>query len=247
MAYSPGEALAAGADDVLAWPSAADELAPRVGALLRRRLADMDRHPLTGLPGSAALQRDLAAVLEKRAPVAVLGCDLRHFKAFNDCYGFLRGDEVLLFLSQVLQQVAGTAGIVYHIGGDDFVITTPPVRADEMARMAVERFNQGVREFYDDEDRRRGFIHTLGRETGAPVECGLMDLTVACATNEAGDMDHPGRFSAVLAELKGYARQQGQGYVRDRRRTHDVAQALRQRSEPRGGQMDADAESPRTP
>lgn len=236
VGYSRAEALRAGADELAAWPREREEFAAKVEALARRRRADVDVHPLTGLPGGAALQRELLRRLPRRGQLALLAFDLRHFKAFNDRYGFLRGDEVLSFMAGMLEEVATREESVYHLGGDDFFIITTPAQADATARAALGRFEAAAGGFHDEADRREGFITTRGRETGAPVRFPLISLTVVCATNEAGDMTHPGRFAQVLAELKEYARRAaGSRYARDRRRVHDTAASLRLRADDEGG------------
>ncbi|NSW55499.1 MAG: GGDEF domain-containing protein [Armatimonadetes bacterium] len=225
--YSRAQAIDAGAEDLFVWPDDSAELIARARAVIRRRSADLDLHPLTGLPGGAALQRRLEEGLKHRGKLAVLGLDLCHFKAFNDCYGFQRGDQVLLETAEMLQMVAGEDGIVYHIGGDDYFIITSPGKADDVATRAVEAFADRSRSFYDADDASRGFLTALDRATGEPVRFPLMTLTVACATNEAEDVAHVGQLSRILAELKEYARAAGRQYARDRRAVHDVGRALR--------------------
>lgn len=226
-AYSRGQAVDAGAEDLFLWPEEAEALVARTRAVLRRREADLDLHPLTGLPGGAALHRDLQQRLNRPATLAVLGIDLCNFKAFNDCYGFRRGDQVLLELAAMLQTVAGSDGIVYHIGGDDFFVVCRPEFADDLGAAFIQAFASNVRDLYDEQDAARGFITALDRRSGQPVGFSLMSLTVACATNEAADVTHVARLAHILAELKQYARATGRDYARDRRSVHDVDRALR--------------------
>lgn len=242
VGYTRAEALRAGADELVAWPREREEFAAKVEALARRRRADVDIHPLTGLPGGAALQRELQRRLPLRGELALLAFDLRHFKAFNDRYGFLRGDEVLVFMAGMLEEVARPEERVYHLGGDDFFILSTPGQADATAEAAIARFAAAAPEFHDEAERREGFMTTLSRETGAMVRFPLIALTVACATNEAEDMTHPGRFTQVLAELKEYARGwAGSSYARDRRRVHDTAASLRLRVPDQGGALTPNA------
>ena len=231
---SPAQALDAGADDIITWPQDQAQLAARVKALLRRRAADMDVHPLTGLPGGAALHAALHQRLPCRGELALLAFDLRTFKAFNDRYGFLRGDAVLKSLAGLLESVAMAGEIVYHIGGDDFFAITTPRRADQFAQRVIEGFDARVREFYDEVDRRNGFVIGLDRGTGAEVRFPLMGITVACSTNEAQDIDHVGHLVQVLTEVKEHARHQpGSRYLRDRRQIHHVPTSLELRPQGR--------------
>ncbi len=235
LSYSRAEAILAGAEDLIAWPQQQDEFTARVRSLLRRRNWDIDLHPLTALPGGAALHEALAEALADRGNLAVLACDLREFKAFNDRYGFARGDKVLRFVADLLERVAADEGVVYHIGGDDFFVITRPSGADELARQSAGTFRAQVRQFYDAEDLDAGFITGLDRGTGQRLHFPVMQLTIACATNEADDIEHVGQLIRTLAELKEYAKSTApDGYARDRRRVHDVAESLRRRSRREG-------------
>src|SRR5918996_1543778 len=96
--------LAAGADDFVLKPLDLGELADRV-RLTQRRLAEMrSSSPLTGLPGNVYIQRELERRVAAGDLVALLYVDLDHFKAYNDHYGFLRGDEAIKALAGVLQR-----------------------------------------------------------------------------------------------------------------------------------------------
>lgn len=241
------EALGAGADELVRWPQEAGELAAKAAALLRRRELDLDAHPLTGLPGGGALYRRLERELPRRGELAVVGFDLRHFKAFNDRYGFARGDDVLQFVATLLKSVAGRGEMVYHIGGDDFVLVCRPGRAEGLSATVVELLSGALAGFYDEADRQAGCVVGLSRETGQPVRFPLLTLTVACATNEADDVTHVGQLAQILAELKEYAKQQPPGaFVRDRRRVRGSVTSRQLRSQtsdaPDGGPLELTAE-----
>jgi len=231
-AYSVAQALVAGVDELIVWPDQKEELTARVIALVRRRAHDTDIHPMTGLPGGAGLHRRLEAAFPQRGRLAVLALDLRNFKAFNDRYGFARGDRVLAFVADLVEDLACGADTAYHLGGDDFFLVTSPERADALAQQAVDRFDAAIQEHYDEQDWRNGYITGLSRLDGAQIQFPIMTLTVACGTNEADDITHVGQMVQVLAELKEYAkRQPSSTWVRDRRQVHDVAISLRLRKQ----------------
>ena len=50
--------------------------------------------PLTGLPGNVQIDAELKKRLLRKEKFAVLYFDLDNFKAYNDVYGFLKGDEI---------------------------------------------------------------------------------------------------------------------------------------------------------
>lgn len=105
-------------------------------------------NPLTGLPGNEPIRRELTRRIGEGKPFAVIYVDLDYFKWFNDRYGFQRGDEVIRFTGDVLvssvRQGAQEEAFVGHIGGDDFIAVTGCEEAIELARLVLERFEQGI-------------------------------------------------------------------------------------------------------
>ena len=51
--------------------------------------------PLTGLPGNVQIHAELKKRILRQEPFCVLYVDLDNFKAYNDVYGFLKGDEII--------------------------------------------------------------------------------------------------------------------------------------------------------
>lgn len=82
-------------------------------------------NPLTKLPGNKIINRVLNDILVYSTRAALFYFDLDHFKAYNDLYGFEKGDQVICMVSQIIQQAIKKRDaintFVGHIGGDDFV------------------------------------------------------------------------------------------------------------------------------
>ncbi len=83
---------------------------------------------LTGLHNRRALERDLAAQIEKArscgTPLSVIMVELDCFKQVNDNYGHEVGDRVLQQLSCRLRYSLQSDGTIYRYMGDEFVITS---------------------------------------------------------------------------------------------------------------------------
>lgn len=177
-----------------------------------------DQNPLTGLPGNRAIDRELRRRLEIGEAFVVLYADLDAFKSFNDRYGFDRGDHVLRFTARVIQEAAQAAPGTFfgHVGGDDFVLAAPKHLAEGIAREAIRRFDAGIAEFYDPEDRERGYVvghDRQGLETRIPIT-GLTIVGVPVAARLAS----PLRIGEVAAELKTAAKRvSGSTFMMDRR------------------------------
>lgn len=214
-------ALSLGADDYVTKPFSITELAARLNRLLLRTRAGVSASSTTGLPGSVSAEQVLGDRVRHSLPLAVLYLDADHFKAFNDRYGFARGDSVIRQLGDLMLDAVREFGnpddFVSHIGGDDFVIISTPERAVPVADAILERFERIIPYYFDSVDRARGCIETedrKGRRTTFP----LMTLSIAIVTNEAREFHHPGEVADVAAQLKKYAKSRpGSLWVKDQR------------------------------
>jgi len=87
-----------------------------------RKLAVTDS--LTGLSNRRQLSRFLGDPPRDK-PLAVIIMDVDHFKQYNDAYGHLAGDQLLVRLASALQQEFADAVIISRYGGDEFVVMLP--------------------------------------------------------------------------------------------------------------------------
>ncbi|MHB8767350.1 MAG: response regulator [Deferrisomatales bacterium] len=214
-------ALQLGADDYVTKPFSITELGARIDRLLKRTRTGVSASSTTGLPGSVSVEQILADRTSRRVPLAVLYLDADHFKAFNDRYGFARGDSVIRQAADLVLDSVRALGnpedFSGHIGGDDFVVITTPDRATAIADDVIARFDRIVPFYYDPVDRARGCIETedrKGRRTTFPV----MSLSIAIVTNESREFTHPAELADVAAQLKKYAKSRpGSLWVKDQR------------------------------
>ena len=199
--------LTAGADDYIVKPFDAPELVARVRTALRRTADARAVSPLTGLPGNTRIELEIRARSAAGRPYAVGHVDLDEFKSFNDAYGFLRGDGLLLALSACLQRAAADEEppvFVGHVGGDDFVLVSTPEQAEPVARRAAACFDEAVRRHYDDDDLARGHLLVRDRR-GELREHPVVSVSVGIAWHRAGDVDHRAVLAAAT-EMKAYAK-----------------------------------------
>ena len=180
-------------------------------------------NPLTGLPGNLVIEERLRRLLAKDTAFAVLYIDLNNFKAYNDKYGFEKGDKVLLMTAETLSRSLAREGqgedFVGHIGGDDFIIITAPERAERIAKAIIEIFDEEIRSAYSAEDLARGCIQVKNRK-GKVENFPITSIAVAGVTNQYKKFNNYWEIPEVAAELKKVAKQQkGSGFVFDRRKS----------------------------
>ncbi len=92
----------------------------------------------------AYLDRELVRVKKTREPLAIIMCDVDHFKAINDTVGHPAGDKVLQHLTrQILVPAIRPKDLVARYGGDEFVLVLRGT--DSRAAVAVaERIRRTV-------------------------------------------------------------------------------------------------------
>ena len=209
------------ADDYLTKYADIRELEARMRMVLRRNKQNLDRNPLTQLPGNNVIREKLKRKLSEPVDFAVAYTDLDNFKAFNDKYGFALGDEVILFTSNILEQIVRNNGIgtefVGHIGGDDFVLVADTDIMLTIVKQIVVDFDSGIPAFYNEEDRARGYLESADRQ-GIIRRFPLVSISIAVLNIQPGRFENTGEIVEIITGLKKYAKsKEGSCYVYDKR------------------------------
>lgn len=128
------------------------DLTERRGLIAQLKVANAQlstlamRDGLTGLANrrhfDESLAREYLRARRSRLPISLVMIDIDRFKAFNDRYGHLHGDNCIRRVAETLASSARRpADLVARFGGEEFAIIlpeTPVVAAREIARSAME-------------------------------------------------------------------------------------------------------------
>ena len=211
-----------GANDYVTKPFSMPELLMRVRNVLAWSQSQREANPLTGLPGNVSIERELTQRIESAKPFAFVYTDIDNFKAFNDYYGYARGDEAIRRTGRVLTRAVVVSGsrsdFVGHVGGDDFVVMTTPDRVDAVTAKIVELFNEASKDLFDGEDLERGYLK-IHKRSGEVMKVRALGITLAVVTNEKHAIRHIGEVADIASELKRYGKgMTGSVVVRERRK-----------------------------
>lgn len=100
--------------------------------------------PLTGLYNRRGLQNRLDTLLAvSDSDHHVLLLDIDHFKAYNDHYGHMMGDQALIQVSAAIRNAVRSRDIVARFGGEEFMVLLTN-STTEAASLAAERIRQQV-------------------------------------------------------------------------------------------------------
>lgn len=182
--------------------------------------------PLTGLPGNLPIQTELKKRLLKKEPFVVLYIDLDNFKAYNDVYGFLKGDEIIKLTAKIITKhihaLESTDAFVGHIGGDDFVaITNDDIDYEAICQDIIAEFDVEVLKLFNDTDIERKYIEVQNRK-GVMEQFPLTSISIGVVVADAKRFSNTLEIGEVGAQVKHLSKTtMGSSYAIDRREEND--------------------------
>lgn len=191
------------------------------------RLLDTNRRvsPLTGLPGNVQIQAEMKKRLLNKEDFAILYIDLDNFKAYNDVYGFLNGDEIIKFTARCManhitdDQAEST--FIGHIGGDDFVAITSNIDCEAICQNIILEFDKGVLKYFNETDREKGYLEVPNRKC-VLEQFPLTSISIGVVIVDKGRFHNVLEIGEVAAQVKHLAKTTpGSTYVIDRRKKNE--------------------------
>ncbi len=159
------------------------------------------QNPLSGLPGNLMVEQKIKQHLENDQKYSIAYFDIDNFKAYNDNYGFERGDMIIKLLADILRRCIPHSQFVGHIGGDDFVVILNEQVDEEYYSKIVKEFETDVLAYYNETDIHNGYILATNR-CGVTEQFPLITLTVVVVNNRLRAYHSTFEVSSVLAGLK---------------------------------------------
>ena len=187
------------------------------------RLLKMNRRisPLTGLPGNVQIHAELKKRITNEEEFSVLYLDLDNFKAYNDVYGFLKGDQIIEYTANVIlkciHEQFNENYFVGHIGGDDFIALVPTLEVDNICQSIIANFDSGVNRFFTEEDIEKGYIEVANRR-GVMEQFALTSISIGAVIADKDRFSNILEIGEVGAQVKHVAKSIiGNSYAIDRR------------------------------
>ena len=178
--------------------------------------------PLTGLPGNVQIHSELKKRLSKEEEFSVLYLDLDNFKAYNDVYGFLKGDKIIQYTADIIQDeihTDGGNGFVGHVGGDDFIAIVPYTDVENLCQRIIARFDKQIKSFFTEEDADKGYIEIANRR-GIIEKFPLTSISIAVVVADRKRFNNILEIGDVAAQVKHAVKTvMGSSYTIDRRKS----------------------------
>ncbi len=158
--YSYEEVITKGASDLIFKPFRLEELLLRLKKVLKNRQIVKDRARVLDKLEKLAITDGLTTLYNlrhfyKQLEVEIGRCrryghslsllllDIDNFKMYNDSYGHLEGDKVLVRLSQIIKSCLRTMDSAYRYGGEEFTVILPETKGEE-AKNVANRIKRAV-------------------------------------------------------------------------------------------------------
>lgn len=178
--YSYEEAIQAGASDFIFKPFRFEELDLRIKRVLREAEFKRERYKLlkeleklaitdalTGLYNSrhffAQIKTEINRYNRYSRPLSLLILDIDYFKEYNDTWGHLEGDKVLMGIGETINTCMRSMDTAYRYGGEEFAIILPETSLHKACVVGARiKDNISSQVFYPEEGKKKSITVSIG-------------------------------------------------------------------------------------
>lgn len=168
------------------------------------------------------IQAEIKKRLSNKKDFSVLYFDLDNFKAYNDYYGFLKGDEILKFTGRTIWESCSAPdddedNFIGHVGGDDFIAIVNSNEAEITCQDIIATFDIGILRYFNKAELDKGFIEITNRK-GIIEEFPLLSLSIGVVNIDGNQEINILEIGEIGAQVKSAAKAvMGSSYVINKR------------------------------
>jgi len=178
--YAYENVIGKGASDLVFKPVRYEELLLRLKRVLKERQLTKERHRmleqlkelaitdgLTQLYNSRHFYNQLELEVDRSSryghSIGLLLLDIDHFKKYNDTYGHVEGDKVLLRIGRIIKSCLRATDTAYRYGGEEFTVILPETTGTE-AVTAAQRIRTALEaeKFFPDPGNAQTITISIG-------------------------------------------------------------------------------------
>ena len=178
--YAYEKVIGKGASDLVFKPVRYEELLLRLKRVLKERQLTKERNRMLEQLKELAITDGLTKLYNSRHfyaqlelevdrsnryghSIALLLLDIDHFKLYNDTFGHIEGDKVLLRIGQIIKSCLRTIDTAYRYGGEEFTVILPETKGIE-ALTAAQRIRAAVEKekFFPEPSKARTITISIG-------------------------------------------------------------------------------------
>lgn len=195
-----------------------------------KKILNNERHKqlntITNLPGNNELQIQLYNLIDSNKNFSVGLVDAKNFDAYNNKYGFNKGDSVISLIARIIRktllEIEPKETALYHMGKDTLLFVCGVENIEEICKKIISEFDEQISDFYDPEDLKKGCIELKDRQ-GNFQQYPILTLAIGVATNAQRPLIHPLQIVHITKEIINYLKNfsSKSSYMIDRRKASD--------------------------